>query len=83
MNLMNYHALFVNFDKTSKILNCRLLQIIGGALWVKSKLKLKNYSQLSAAGHVKFICRVRKTFQQTNLPVIRWVSCDGSWHWPQ
>ena len=27
--LMKYHALFVS----RKILNCRLLQIIGGALW--------------------------------------------------
>ena len=24
------------FEKSSKILNCRLLQIIGGALWVKN-----------------------------------------------
>ena len=27
--LMKYHALFVSFE------NCRLLQIIGGTLWVK------------------------------------------------
>ena len=31
---MNYLALFVNFDKSSKICNFRLLQFIGGALWV-------------------------------------------------
>ena len=29
MILLKYHALFVNFE------NCRLLQILGGALWVK------------------------------------------------
>ena len=28
------NALFVIFEKSSKILNCRLLQIIGGALRV-------------------------------------------------
>ena len=32
---MKYHALFVIFEKSSKTLNCRLLQIIGGALRVK------------------------------------------------
>ena len=32
---MKYHALFVIFEKSGKILNCRLLQIIGGALRVK------------------------------------------------
>ena len=31
---MKYHALFVIFEKSRKILNCRLLQIIGGALRV-------------------------------------------------
>ena len=35
--LMKYHALFVIFEISSKIFNCRLLQIIGGALWVKCK----------------------------------------------
>ena len=34
--LMKYHALFVFFDKAVKILNCCLLQIIGGALWIKA-----------------------------------------------
>ena len=38
--LMKYHVLFVIFEKkkkkkNSKIWNCRLLQIIGGALRVK------------------------------------------------
>ena len=33
--LMKYHAfIFVIFEKNSKISNCRLLQIIGGALRV-------------------------------------------------
>ena len=31
MALMKYHALFVSFEKSSTILNCRLLQIIGGS----------------------------------------------------
>ena len=35
--LIKYHALFVIFEKRGKIWNCRLLQIIGGALWVKDK----------------------------------------------
>ena len=39
--LMKYHALFVIFEKSSKI--CRLLQIVGGALWVK-------YSHLGGVG---------------------------------
>ena len=30
--LMKYHALFVIFEKSGKIYNCILLQIIGGAL---------------------------------------------------
>ena len=32
---MKYRALFVIFEKSGKILNSRLLQIIGGALWSK------------------------------------------------
>ena len=32
--LMKYHALLVIFEKNGKIWNCRLLQIIGGALRV-------------------------------------------------
>ena len=32
---MKYYALFVNLKKNSKILNCRLLQIVGGASRVK------------------------------------------------
>ena len=34
--LMKCHALFVIFEKNSKIWNCRLLQIIDGALRVNS-----------------------------------------------
>ena len=33
---LKYHALFVIFEKSSKILNRCLLQIIGGTLMVKS-----------------------------------------------
>ena len=36
---MKYHALFVIFEKNSKIWNCRR-QIIGGALRVKALIKL-------------------------------------------
>ena len=32
--LIKYHALFVIFEKSNTILNCRLLQVIGGTLWV-------------------------------------------------
>ena len=35
--LMKYHALFVIFEKNSKIWNCHLLQIIGGALGVNTE----------------------------------------------
>ena len=31
---MKYHALFVIFEKAANFLNCCLLQIIGGTLWV-------------------------------------------------
>ena len=34
--VMKYHALFVIFLKSDKIGNCRLLQIVGGAVWVKN-----------------------------------------------
>ena len=36
MILIKYHALFVIFEKKQQIWNCRLLQILGGALWVKT-----------------------------------------------
>ena len=36
---MKYHALFVIFKKSGNILNCRLLQIIGGAFRVNVTLK--------------------------------------------
>ena len=35
---MKYHALFVIFEKSGKICNCHLLQIIDGALRVKGAL---------------------------------------------
>ena len=31
---MKYHASFVIFEKGARFGNCRLLQIIGSALWV-------------------------------------------------
>ena len=36
--LMKCHSLFVIFEKSGKIWNCRLLQIIGGALSVNSSV---------------------------------------------
>ena len=31
---MKYHTLFVIFEKSAKFTLCRLMQIIGGTLWV-------------------------------------------------
>ena len=39
---MKYHALFVIFEKSIKILNCRLLQIKGGALRVNIRKERYN-----------------------------------------
>ena len=44
---MKYHALFVIFEKSGKILNCRLLQIIGGALKVNVLYFLWDQTQAS------------------------------------
>ena len=49
---MKYHALFVIFEKSGKILNCRLLQIIGGALRAKFGLHLTENSNIESA----FLC---------------------------
>ena len=38
MIVMQYHACFVIFEKKRRTLICRLLQIIGGALWVLRKV---------------------------------------------
>ena len=35
---MKYHALLVMFEKAAKFENCRLLQIIDGALRVKKRI---------------------------------------------
>ena len=40
---MKYHVLFVIFDKAKKIINCRLLQIIGGPLRVKRVQPKNNF----------------------------------------
>ena len=45
---MKYHALFVIFEKKSKIFNFGLLDIIGGALRVKKKKKA-----LKMTGHFR------------------------------
>ena len=44
--LMKYHVLFVIFEKAEKICNCRLLQIIGGALRVNLPDSEDNHSLL-------------------------------------
>ena len=44
---MKYHALFVVFEKAAKFANCRLLQIIGGALRVNAShacIHMANFS---------------------------------------
>ena len=45
--LMKYHALFVILKKQKKVANCLLLQIIGGALWVKIDKLLVVYKFLT------------------------------------
>ena len=42
---MKYHALLVIFEKSRKIWNCRLLQIIGGALRVNRYVTLMSFSE--------------------------------------
>ena len=54
MILMKYHALFVILKKSNKIWNCRLLQIIGGALGVKVNLVVIN--SLHAGKIFSLIC---------------------------
>ena len=47
---MKHHALFVIFEKSGKILHCRLLQIIGGALRVKAVERI-DQNQWKVSGH--------------------------------
>ena len=56
--LMKYHALFVIFEKAAKLI-CRLLQIIGGALWVKLLI--------SKADSLTFIWASAWEFQQCGM----------------
>ena len=42
MILMKYHAILVIFEKAAKFHDCRLLQIVGGALWVNPLLQVAN-----------------------------------------
>ena len=44
--LMKHHALFVIFEKAVKIWNCRLLQIVGGALRVNYLPASAKFSRL-------------------------------------
>ena len=45
--LVKYHAVFAIFKKSSKILNCCLLQNIGGALRVNLRLMFKTFKCFS------------------------------------
>ena len=40
-------CLFVIFEKAAKFENCRLLQIIGGALWVKEEMEVHTLCESS------------------------------------
>ena len=55
---MKYHALFVIFEKSSKIRNCRLLQIIGGALRVKLCNLLQTGSKSNKNKKITDVCIV-------------------------
>ena len=50
--LMKYLALFCYFLKSSKIWNCRLLQIIGDVLWTNSDIFILAGFQTSEVGRV-------------------------------
>ena len=70
---MKYHALFVIFESI-KILNCRLLQIIGGALWVKGFL----CGGVEGLGHVKFrifLQNFRSLSDPNNLVICISIGC--------
>ena len=58
--LMKYHSLFVIFWKFGKIWYCRLLQFIGGALWVKSDIANTYATVLPAKSDSDFMfwCKV-------------------------
>ena len=51
---MKYHALFVIFEKSAKILNCRLLQNIGGALRVNTSRMRANETPYNARLNVLY-----------------------------
>ena len=64
--LMKYHAVFFFFKKNSKIRNCLLLQIIGGAIWVNiwaSARDLGTYIIREQLTYTKYACKdlMRKT----------------------
>ena len=63
--LMKYHALFVIFEKSGKILNCCLLQNIGGVL--RSKVcKRKFWNTVQRKGVLCFFIRLRLQFTGHN-----------------
>ena len=59
---MKYHALFVIFEKAAKFLNCRLLQIIGGAL--KVKIINLNWPPDKRVNHRLIFSFLNQNFQQ-------------------
>ena len=54
---MIYHALYFNFEKSHQIGKCRLLQIIGGALWVYNRYPSHYHLiiQIICTKHVKSV----------------------------
>ena len=53
--LMKYHALFVIKKKKKKLWKCRLLQIIGGALWANFLFCKKRFIQVADNKSTPFI----------------------------
>ena len=55
---MKYHALFFIFEKVAKFWNCRLLQILGGALWVNNIVVSVKQSENKSRLRLFFACWV-------------------------
>ena len=63
---MKYHALFVIFEKSGKIFNWRLLQIIGDALRIKTypdKRKLSLFLHILSESDQSCIKNIAKTLK--------------------
>ena len=60
--LMKYHALCFIFEKSSKIWNCRLLQIVGGALIMNTIPRWDIEGWLYKCKFVSFDIQIREIF---------------------